>query len=489
MFIEPIGCTKATDVLCSDYFKDMIPSRMWNNIDVSFISTARCLLVDRIKEGDILRIKSSRRSDIMDSIIMFDQVTKEDHKNSITVYDLARMEDGEALEKIKEQMLNIGYIELDKIALFYMKVMKVLCFVNIGNRSTILFVEDLNYSYKKWHYLQCAFFAYVPWFFNPLVDEISPEENELMNSLKENDPIRYMNAVDAIMSKRDFRTETLKKYLLNFETSGLIQSLNSQLDNVRNVIANINRLQDEICDLLTKKDEMDTIVCGLRQRISNPEIANDEMFKYFVENENLVFVSVNGTELRFIVKGYLTSYEEEVAESEIDDEYSIFYNGDSTIPKDDKEMLLRSIFLDKTIKLKLCGAYSIVMGGGVSCFSNYEYPLSCADSMPNPHIHNHRCMGEYRVDANYLISNNQDYIGAVEQCIMSVSNINLREGATTEYFFPQLWETGNRTNGNLSRKPNNRCLELPDGRVVTAVEAIAWLKSLQEGVIDNGESN
>lgn len=489
MFNEPIGCTKATDTLCTDYFQDMIPSRVWNN-DVSFVSTARCLLIDRIKDNDILRIKSSRRASIMDSVVMFDQITKEEHKDSITIYDVARIEDGDALNKIKEQMSGIGYVTLDKITLFYMKVMKVLCFVNKENRSTILFVEELNGNHKKWHYLQCAFFAYVPWYFDPAVDKISPEENELMNSLKESDPIRYMNAVDVIMSKRDFRTETLKKYLLNFETSGLRQSLNSQLSDFMNIVSKINRLQDEICELITIKDEKDTMICGLRQKISNPERANNEMFKFFAENENLIFENVNGAELRFVVKGYLTSYDEERAASEVDDEYSIFYRGDSTLSKDEKKMLLRSIFLDKTIKMKLCGAYSILMGGGVSCFSNYEYPLSCADSMPNPHIHNHRCMGEYRTDANYLISNNQDYVGALEQCIMSVSNVNLGESATTEYFFPQLWETGNRSNNSaLSRKPNNRCLELPDGRVVTAIEAVEWLKSLKEGVIDSGESN
>lgn len=483
MFRERVGITKATDQLAEGFFASKVFGHYFDG-DVTFISTLRCLLIDRLKGDDYIKLRMRNKN--LASYGDYDKNYLDDivpaiPYNGITILnvngDESRVE--KFFKTVDESLLTLQRFscveEAWKVKEFYKKQMPVRAFVSPRDKGAIIIVSNL--TLKKWHYLQCACLLYMPWIFNPEKDTVSKEEMELLNSLKEKDPLRYMNAVDAILSARDFRTEEMMRQLSNFESYTLEQTLQNVKNEIERMLNEIKSYQSEINALLERKFAKEISLLGLQAKLNT---GNDsELLQYFRDNENLLFVSARDGELTFIVKGYLTSYRMRIAEENIETNTlsNYFYAGElGGFSLNDKKMLLKAIFLEQKIKLRFCAAYHIRLGGGGGAFGGYNYPLECADSMPNPHTDIHQCMGAWGQSMNECLTKN-DYVGAVEQCIYSCMNVNLDEYATMEPFFRNLW-SGNK---------NNRCLELPDGRVVKPAEAIQWLKEENNG--ENNQSN
>ena len=65
------------------------------------------------------------------------------------------------LEKINST--GAKFIEVEKVRIFFKKVMNVLCFINPENKSSIVIFEDKGIEY--FHYLLSGIPVFIPWFF------------------------------------------------------------------------------------------------------------------------------------------------------------------------------------------------------------------------------------------------------------------------------------------------------------------------------------
>jgi len=92
--------------------------------------------------------------------------------------------------------------------------------------------------------------------------------------------------------------------------------------------------------------------------------------------------------------------------------------------------------------------------------------------MPNPHIDQYRCMGNYSATINSLLRDN-NYIGALEQCIASCKSLNWGDSTVMAQFIRTMYTGG------------KRCIELPDGSIVKPLAAIKWLE--EQEATANGE--
>jgi len=130
--------------------------------------------------------------------------------------------------------------------------------------------------------------------------------------------------------------------------------------------------------------------------------------------------------------------------------------------------LMWEIFVEEEprLRIKFCAAYRFDLNGNVSPLQGHNFSYDFADCMPNTHINQYGCMGNYSRTINELLKR-RDYIGALEQCIASCKSLNWGDSAVMGGFMETMW------GGN---SVNNRCIELPDGRVVKPAEAIAWLE-------------
>lgn len=456
----------------------------WNG-DFTFLSTLRALVAPRMQEGDRLNILFEEVNHLYERAPSneFGRVVstcfnpnRRFNKNVITVYNLASVKPEirhSWLELLKTTFCEAyaGWHRLEKVTEFFIKAFYVLCFVNPETRQVAIIADSMDI--RRMHYLQCSILAFLPWYFDPS-SGVSPEEMELIQSLREKTSTKYKDCIEKIAKKYDFRAASIRKLLTGFETkyeaierSRTLQDINRLEDTIREYNAAISG------KLITLRDKNLRLI-GLETKIAQDD-GESEIMEYFLANNKLFLESVTDSRMVFSVMGYATYFDEDLALSIIDNSKSYIYrpNGrdcNDYIPAEDMKKLMYEIFISRTIKIKLCAAYHFSLGrqevGGIE---GYNFRSEFNECMPNTHIDEFECLGGYSVVINQMIKDN-NYIGAVEQCIASCQSLNFADSTVMERFIRNLYGLPGHT------RVNNRCIELNDGRIVTAKEAAEWLK-------------
>lgn len=479
---------------------DHIDGGVFSN-DTSFLATARALLLPRIPEGETLTIdigrKSFRKSQIENANvdIAIDALLPMKEHNRLSIMELGRnAEDSDfcidfVIEHISEQR-NVRRIE--KVTQFYEKVFKCACFVDEEIKQTYLFTEQLNM--RTWHYLQCGILAYLPWYFKK-EDGISKEEMDLIESLRSNKPDKYTECLAVIAKSHDFRSEYTRKALIGLET----RIERSELERIRSLIERmdneVREYEEYIADKMRNIQEQNIRLMGLEYKIRKDEEEgiDSEIMKYFLRNKRLYLRSYNDFSFMFDAKDYLMFWDEDLARNTIDNIRSFAYNPGTRVdvPYSQEEMkkLLEEIFIERNFKIIFCGTYNFdLQNRSVRAQSHLGYGYEFNDSTPNPHLDQYRCLGDYEKAINAFLRNN-DYIGAIEQCVASVRSLNFGDGAVMQEFFRRWYGIA-----DYGYPINMRCIELPDGEVVDPEGAINYLRkqnaeNAQESEENNGENN
>lgn len=463
------------------------------NGDYSFISTLRALLAPRIGNDNIRLVfdscndhqgfqDSTDPSYLTRDICCRVTALNDDNSNTISVVNLTA--NGEinrvCLDTIMEYLPKCynGWSLIQKVTEFYRKSFYVLCFINMERKNVALFVDNMDM--RKMHYLQCSIFAFLPWYFDPK-DGLSPIEMELVNSLREKTPEKYEETIEKIAKKYDMRTEHIRRLLGGFETIYEQNELKNTCKKIEEYLSEIESLNNRIGTFLKMKSEMEVRMLGLSAKIEQNN-GDSEIMEYFLCNKKLVLENVSEDgDLDFSCKDYLTYFDDEIAKRMIDNPRSCIYNprgrnGGKIIQPDDMKELMYAIFIDQTLKIKFCASYSFNLRANIRGKKYHHYGIGFRDCMPNPHIDRYACLGNNEHAINQLLANH-DYITAIEQAISSCKSLNFADGAVMEEFMCRIY-------GIDDNNVNNRCIELPDGSVVTPVVAIAWLQT-RKGVDGN----
>ena len=464
-----------------------ITGESWNG-DVSFVSTLRALVTPRAN-GEKLRLVfntlSLRESDIPRSnpSVLMSRLGSPTNA-CIRVINITSRELGSAKQWMdfcaeKFESVYQNYTRISKVTEFFKRTFYVLCFVNHETKDVFLLVEDMNI--KTLHYLQCAVFAFLPWYFNP-EDGASESELELIESLRERGPEKYENCLEKMAKKYDFRAAEIKRLLKDFETRSLRIRLVDIERDAQQILANLQRLKSQMVDHLRRKNELEISRLGIESKIAKND-GKSEIMDYFLKRRELYLEDVTDSTMDFSAKGYLVFFDEAIAKRIVEDSTSYLYENDSScrqyIPEGGMQKLLRAIFVDQTLRVKVCAAYRFYLGEDVTGLSSHAFGSDFNDCMPNPHINIYSCMGDYEPMINSALRDN-DYLLALEQAIASCQSLNFGDTTVMRAFMRILY-------GVDERGFNNRCIELPDGRVVTPQEAINWL-SQEEAEISTKEA-
>lgn len=444
--------------------------------DCSFVSTLRALLFNRMPKEDRINFRISR-SDYSSGDV--EHTSKRDmvrnicnHNNQIgqqggfALHYFNSMtqkanQDCFALVVAEFENTYPGYKKLEKITEFYRKAFPVACFINTELKSIALFVEQMDY--RRFHYLQCAIFPMVPWYFDPKAGVSEPEMN-LVKSLMENTPDAYRDCIAKLCDLFDFRSEVIKQKLNGFELRFIRDALASsegQYHDITNRIADFN---NRLCEELSKLNDLNFRIAGMRQKLEEGNGDDSEIMDYFLRNKNLVLIDSVGARVDFIVRAKLEYYDPDMAESAINNKHSLLYTRGGGHGAADREKLYRAIFVDNQIHVNVCAAFQLSIGGGVNTRGHYAFGEEFNNCMPHPHIDEYNCMGDYVRIVNDLMQRH-DYIMALEQCIASARSLNFADSTVLGHFVSVLFGGGDHA----------RCLELPDGRIVNPTDAIKWL--------------
>lgn len=477
MFKTTISNTLLTSDAAQAFFPNISGDKFQN--DWSFLATLRALLAPRISEDDriTLRFTSTnyRQSDIsgmsvakiMESInynLPLDGCT-----GVFAVHNIRGDIDGNknCFKAIEECFVaqHEGYSRLDKMTAFFEKSFPVMCFINAETKNVIFFVDTMDV--RKMHYLQTAILPAMPWYFDPKVG-VSEEEMELIRALREKTAEKYEAAIKVIASKYDFRSARVRQLLAGFETRFERIERDRVKEQIRTKDRDIDSYNQAIGDLLKQRNELCTRLLGLELKVEQGGDAS-EIMDYFLCNKKLTLETVNDSNMVFCASDYMSYFDKDMAERMIKNDGSYLYRNDNTLTRKKMRKFFEALFLKETIKLRFCAAYSFAMGGNVSPMTDYNFPPELSDYTPNPHINRFHCMGNYSGTINRLLKDN-NYIGALEQCIASCKSLNLGDSAVMSEFVSYIYS------GRVGK-----CFELPDGSIVDVKQAIKWIEEQEAG--------
>lgn len=480
MFKTSIVSTPLTTDAANSYFTNITGGSFGN--DNSFLATLRALVAPRIKEDesiflqfgrsnyDVQTVGSAPKDRVVGAIC--DGYGLNDERGQIIIHSFSSDEAGnEANFAVIEEKFTsryAGYYRLDKFKEFYRKSFRVDCYINPDMKNVILFVDNLNN--KKLHYLQVSIFAFLPWYFNPEAGA-TELEMELIYSLRETSSEKYEDCLRRIAEQYDFKSARIRQLLGGFETRFERIECDKMRQEIEGVDEQIMRLNNQIGSLLNARNENCIKLLGLERKISEGG-EDSEIMEYFLCNDRLVLENVTERDMFFCVRDYLTYFDSEIAERAINNTRSFvycngrdFYRG---ISAEKMKKLMWEIFVEENprLKIKVCAAYRFDLNGNVGTQGGHNFGYEFLDCMPNPHIDRYNCMGNYSKTINQLLMH-RDYIGALEQCVASCKSLNWGDSPVMGEFMKTMWGMSGY---------NNRCIELPDGRVVKPAEAIQWLE-------------
>lgn len=474
MFAESVRSTAFTSPYVARTIN--IEAESYGDGDRSLESTLRAVLRERtdtyrayfgITDYSASSINSASASAVARAIL--DNVRGRGQTRTLSIQSIQTGANEKVFSSIDEyeQLAPIGFVKVEKVALYFRKSFRVRCYVNEDAHSTILIVDNLDV--RKLHFIQCAMAAYMPYFFNE-EHPVKEEELRVFKALAADNYQEYIDAINAMAEGVDFRGEGIKKMLNGFEVKAFLQRKNDLQEEINNINDQLESWSSRIRNALQKKMELEVNLMGYDQKAKEVE-ENHELLDYFTNNNYVLLEDVDDLNISFVPFGYLNYWNESYAQNILDNSYSDLYEvGNGNFDRDKRAKLFKAIFVDKTIRLRLCGAYKFEYGSRVYGLAGYSYPCEVETYMPNPHINEYHCLGQYEgIITELVIAGN--YIMAIEQCIQSSRSLNMADGAVMRKFYERLF--GRRTS-------EEKVMELPDGKIVNTKEAIEWLNE-QEG--------
>lgn len=457
--------------------------------DQSFVATLRVLCSKRLKGDERLRLSVSsyskkRKPDDMDDLghlkaSVFNEAEtteKSDRLLLISVDD--RSEDiGESFDFIDKAFRESfpNYKELKDLSAFLNKqsegTIATRFFVNESKRDTCVFIQ--NISIRDYHLVQAFIPRLLPWLFadNPL-DE---KEKDLCRSLSKKTSTDYERIINSFADGVDFRNARISAILDGFENKAKrfeMSNLKAEIDrNSRDIAENLESYRR----LVESWRRNNQLLDGLKYQIASEKQEN-EMSKFFMETPCLNVVDADNYGMSFIVSNTLDTFDPAAYESISGNLHSYMFEDYEVSgffeDKKKRKKLLDAIFRDEIFKVKLCGFYHIdISRADVTSSSGYHYPIEYKDRLPNPHLQNHNCLGDYRPRMREAVRTG-DYIGAVGWCMASSKAINIAESASFRPFLRELF-----------KRNCAAVIQMPDGSSKTPEEAFNWLLDQEKAVV------
>lgn len=490
MFREGVTQTPFTSQAATEYFSRISGDSF--NGDVSLVSTLRALIFPRLPEDDSIRVRfgsSSYNAAIIASTParrMVEAICGQYYMNEtgqfvVHSFNAAKAENNMAnfaLMRASFTTAYEGWQQFSDITELLKRKMNILCFINPEKKSTILFVEKLDL--KKLHALQIAILGTLPWYYE-MGTEISASERALLESFTASDPERYLQVLNDIYSQYDFEAMRLRRLLFNFETREARDELPRLRESIDENYRWIDSAKERVRTKLQEIDEWNARIIGLEESIERAKDGS-ELLDYFLCNRHLVLEDTAGTKLYFYVKDYIEYFDEALVRRVIDNSYSFVYTyTNEVITNERMKKLMRAVFLDEKIRIRVCAAYTFDIGGSVRAETTHDFGPDAATHLANPHINRYSCMGSYESKIIALLRN-RNYIAALEQTVASAKSLNWADSTVMKEFFRIL--TGNSEYNN-----NNCCFELPDGSVVDTIHAIEWLERQEQAANETEGTN
>ena len=445
--------------------------------DQSFLATLRALVHKRISQDEsvFLACKALRFSayqfrnystpERIESIFSGEQNIISADKYTIQIFYVTDEEIGEEFLSFIKDAVGDGkrylgsFSRQDDLQVFYARKVKSLFYMDEESRNAVIFLSRMEL--KHFHALQMMIPKYLPKLFSG--KELTKTEIELLKSLGNKSAVDYESILIEFSKDLDFRSELIRVKLSGFET----QYERLRLEEIK---TEISRYQQDYDTYLASMREMarkiqDSLhmLAGLESSIKE-QSGDSELVEYFMCNKNLTVIRAYKMVLEFVAHGYADIYDEDAFSQYVANRNGYMYvDINPNVTKSQMEKLYSSIFSRGIYKLRICASYTVDMRNGLKANQNYVFPEESQTHFPNPHIQQYGCIGTYAGRFQEYM-NRKDYVGAIDQAVVSARNINFYDSSVMSGFA----RTFSRT--------TIKCLEKSDGSLLSPQEAIIELE-------------
>ena len=477
MFNKSIYGTTLTSEAADRLFTNITAS---NASDQSFLATLRALLRKRLPESESVRLICKRINRSVNDISFATTAecmlwfmpdlspTPGGSAHCIHIVHAADIEAGKKMLEIIRANSGVGkrfisnYTRRDDLQIFYARKVKALFYTDASEQNTIIFVDKLEL--KHFHALQMMIPKYLPHLFTDY--PLTEAEAALLKCTGNKSAAEYEMLIESFAKDLDIRAEVIRSKLAGFET--VFERVRA--DELRNEIntyqCDYDKHLSAMRDAASKIQERKYTLAGI-ESVVNDKSGDSEMMEYFMCNKNLCIIQVQGTAIEFIVHGYADVYDEDAFDWYVGNLNGYMYNHlHPSVTKPQMEKLYRAVFGDCKYKLRICAAYKVDMRVGLNGLANYVFPPESQTYLHNPHIQNHGCIGSYAGRFQEYM-HKRDYVGAIDQAVVSARNLNFHDSAAMGTFAKELSRTA------IS------CIDKPDGNLLTPREAIIELEGGQ----------
>lgn len=474
MFNKRIAETTLTGETADRLFSNITAQ---NAPDQSFLATLRALCYKRLPADESIRLTVLAKNDdlsqaetaspaaYINALIPSEfRVPASSIHNIVLIYTL-RQEAGEKmLETVKahagaDKRYMRNYIGRDDLRVFYAHKLRAMFYTDTAQQNTIIFTDKLEL--KQFHALQMMIPQYLPRLFQDT--PLSQDEIHLLKSAGEKSVGEYERLIEEFAKAMDIRSEIIRTKLAGFETAFeriRIAELKNEVSAYRE---DYEHYLSILRELSRKIEERTYLLAGMECAVG-AQAEHSELMEYFMCNKNLSVIQVVGTAVEFVVHGYADIYDEEAFAMYVENHNGYMYARiHSSITCNQMEKLYRAIFSEGKYRLRMCAAYTADMRNGLKAFSHYEFPAESKTYLPNPHIQHYGCIGSYAGRFQEYMKH-KDYIGAIDQAVVSARNLNFYDSAVIATFSHDL------------SCSDIRCIERSDGTLLTPPEAIKELE-------------
>lgn len=492
MFRERIAQTALTTDRANAFFSDKIVYISVGHVstDATLLSTARALICRHLEEGERFAVIEdgettcdfgiSNASD--DMLVSGLHAMLDEHPTEREWYRVCYgIPEDEVIKLTEVFEKHIGEFEgwkrIEKMTQFYEESFQCSGFVNEGKKQSVVFVG--YYNTTVWHYLQCGLVVMLPWWFGKDKEHsVEPVEMEMIRGLAEKNPSIYLDKITEISKQFDFRSSFISEQLRGIEKAKYVRIKEDLEREISHWNSEINRMSEHISEIVKTIDDKNIKLAGVMLKMNDAE-GDHEIENYFLNSRGIELDSVrgDGSQIVFTAFGYCVLNDDSKNElsDDLDNERSVFYMGNFGISNDDRKKFFKYVFIDEILKIRFCAKFALELPGGITALSHEGFGPEFDTYMPNPHIQRYGCIGKYAEILSQLNANSE-YLEMLDYTIPSATTWTVSDGAVNEVFVPWLF----LDNPNV----NNRCIELPDGKVVTPKSAINWIHKHEEEIED-----
>lgn len=442
--------------------------------DATMIATTRALLSRRIGDGETFSVSlinmvpdsgASAQDSVDNAVISAEGENPDALRNRILIVQIRNKTADEVsgfIDELDKTFLTAHprWEKAEKSDAFLNQHMKVRVLICKENNTAMLVTEKL--SLTTWHLIQSALPTYVPALFKDL--PLDPKEKAVLRALSTRSSSNYTRDISALEDFYDLRSKKIVALIGNFEKRERENQL-SMIDNeIRRIHSNMEQLMSNYAQQMIALDNANIRRNGMVYTIDNTDDGTG-LIEFFKANKALDIISVEGSRISFVVRATYENFDADAYETFAENERFFEETACRGVFSDaqTRKKFMDALFVDRRFKVRLCGVYHLDIRGSISTSAGYNFPPNCADYIPNYHLNHHRCLGGYeKMVVEYL--QRGDTMGAISACIDSAKSINIHETSMTfQPFMKQVFES------------TKRCIEFPDGTVMTPAEALDWL--------------